>query len=186
MPPVQQPLKHGGKIALPRQNGAHLHGVGCIDAGPGGDKRRFHPVDPQTSENRLILVLGPWQAKIVQAGTVDELRHLTTAARRSHQELLRHSPLLCMQQEGLLRGKRPGVAKAVFQIGADEIPVGGIPGGGFSNSLVRASRNVPAVDDRADETLPGETFTLNPREILRANDGPPLLLKRVERLQSVS
>ena len=117
---------------------------------------------------------------------MNELRDLTAATWRPDQKLLRHPPLLCMQQQGLFRGKRPGVSKAVFQIGADEIPVGGIPGGGFSNSLVWTSRNVPAVDDRADETLPGETFALNPREILRANDGSPLLLKRVQRLQGVS
>ncbi|MNS59777.1 hypothetical protein D3C72_927480 [compost metagenome] len=186
VPAVQQPFEHGGEVALASQNGAHLYGVGFVDAGPRSDKRCLHLVDPQLPENRLVLIPSPSQAQIVEAGSVDQLHDLAATARRSHQELLRHSPLLGMKQQGLLRGQGPGVAKTIFKIGADEVPVGGIPGGGFSDRLVRARWNIPAVDDRTDEPLLRETFALSPRKVLRANDGPTLLLKAMQRFERIS
>ena len=104
-------------------------------------------------------------AKVEQGCSVWEPGNFVAGFGRSHDELFWNRPVSSVQGQGLLRREAPVLAKALFQIDSAKTPERCIPSRALSLHLIRAARDVPALDDRLQKAVRNEALAVGPRQI---------------------
>ena len=102
-----------------------------------------------------------------------EFGDLVARARRPHRELAGHGPVAGMKRKRLFRRQAPARAETRFQIRGAETPEGCVPGRAIAFHIVRAARDIPALDDFPQEAVAQEALPVRARQVARPDRPSP-------------